>query len=133
MNQRALLEKALQPTDEMLEDALGRTYKYYTVLIKLTGDFDKKWTFYKGWSLKIFDKKKALLYMVPHEDGFIVSMAIREKEKETLLENPKLDFAHNQLNESEKIMEGYVIQFEVEQDESAQKCFEFVEALIGMR
>jgi hypothetical protein len=133
MNQRALLEKAIQPTNEMLEDALKCTYKYYMLLIKLTGDFDKKWTFYKGWSLKIFDKKKALLYMVPHDDGFIISMAIREKEKEALLENPKLVFAHNQLNKSEKIMEGYVIQFEVEQDESAQNCFEFVEALIGMR
>ncbi|WP_394701213.1 DUF3788 family protein [uncultured Methanolobus sp.] len=39
-------------------------------------NYETKWTYYKGWSLKVYDKKKALFYLVPYFDVFHVNIAI---------------------------------------------------------
>lgn len=62
MREKAFIDKQIQPTTDKLQTVLKQTYDYYRMLMELTKEFEQKWTFYKGWSLKIYKKNKALCY-----------------------------------------------------------------------
>lgn len=133
MEGRALIEKSILPTDAILEEVLKASHKYYKSLMNTTEKFDNKWSYYKGWSQKVFDRKKALFYIIPYYGSFIVSMTIRENEKEKFMMNTILSYVHEQLKESEKYVEGYVVNFTVDDDESFEKCEKFIHELIEER
>lgn len=133
MQDRALTEKSTLPTEAALEVVLKDAFKYYKSLIKMTEEYDNKWSFYKNWSQKIFDKKKALFYIAPYYGSLIVSMAIREEEREALMMNKMLSYAHDQLKESEKYNEGYALQFIVVEDKSFEECEMFIHELMRER
>ena len=66
-----------QPTETALEAVLGPTFGCYSSLIGLTAAFADMWGYSRpsGWMLKVHDGKKALLYVIPLNDSFRVSMA----------------------------------------------------------
>ena len=100
MKERALIEKSIEPTQENMKSALNNSYKYYDLVLNKTSNYENKWTFHKGWLQKIYDKKKALIYVVPHEDSFMVSAGIRENEREEMLKRLELSFIFDKLDEN---------------------------------
>lgn len=84
---RAFADKKEEINSDSLQKVLGNCASNYNDLMILIKRFETKWTFYKGWSQKVFDKKKALLYITPYYNGYIVSAAIRENERNNLLDN----------------------------------------------
>ena len=133
MEGRALIEKSVFPKEEVLKEVLKDSYRYYVSLTKYIGKYENKWMFYKGWSQKFFDKKKALFYLAPYFNYFVVSMAIRENEKEELLKDMKLAFAHEKLKESQKYIEGYSVKFIINDDKSYQEYEKFLGAILLLR
>lgn len=133
MKERTLLEKSIKPTEETLKEAIQGCYKYYELLVKMTEQFDTKWTFHKGWLKKFFDKKKALFYILPHAGSFTVGMTIRQNEKELMLMDENLSYVHDKLKESEKYNEGYAIDFAIENEKSFKGCEIFISKLIEIR
>ena len=86
-----------------------------------------------GWMLKIFDRKKAMLYLIPFNNGYKISLAIRENERENLLRDDTLVKIHNQIRLAKKFVEGFALQFEIFNDDDYQIIELFITKLIVFR
>ncbi len=82
MKERPFLDNSGKPTEQAIRAALGNAHTYYKKVIGLANSYSQEWTFTKssGWMLKVYERKKALLYLIPLNDGFKISLAIRENE-----------------------------------------------------
>ena len=72
------------PDDTSLAATLGATKAHWDALLALLATRAKgvaqEWKFYGGklgWQLKVSEKKRALVYLVPHERSFLAAMALR--------------------------------------------------------
>lgn len=79
-------EKTRKPADDELADALGPTSSLWHELRRLIAlqfaPLTEEWVFsgkQYGWSLRLKQKKRAILYMKPLEGHFRVSFAFGEK------------------------------------------------------
>lgn len=135
MEKRPFLDKNSKPTEQMLQSKFGETYTYYENLMKISGSFSKDWNFSKssGWMLKVHDKKKALFYLIPLKNEFKISMAIRENERKTFLEDIELKIVHDMLKSAKKYKEGYALQFNINDKEDFEMSASLIERLIVLR
>lgn len=116
MADRPFLAQSSKPNDESLRAALGPAYGDYRVILGHTTAFARAWTFTRtgGWILKIHDRKKALLYLIPLNHGFRISMAIRENEREVMLRDPELVSVHEAISSAREYPEGFALAFHVD-------------------
>jgi hypothetical protein len=128
MEERPFSDENSEPTKETLKKVLGNAYPYYETLMNIPDSFSKDWNFFKssGWMLKVHERKKALFYLVPLDNGFNVSMAIRENERKVFLKDDELKTIHNMLKSAKQYREGFELRFDVIDDAD----FEIVESLI---
>lgn len=115
MEEKSFLDQAVRPTEPLMRQALGQTYALYEKLMGQIAGFSADWTFTKsgGWTLKVHDKKKALLYVIPLKDEFKIGMAIREAEREAFLKDVDLTAFHIDLESAKKYVEGYALHFKI--------------------
>lgn len=115
MNKRPFIEKTRKPTEKTMRSALGATYNFYKKAIDLASSYSKEWTFSKsgGWMQKIFDQKKALLYIIPLNNSFRISLTIRDKEREAFLNDKDLQLLHEKISLSKKYSEGFALQTDI--------------------
>lgn len=135
MNDRPFLDISNKPTELTMQAALGSAYTYYKEIVGLVSLYSQEWTFTKssGWMLKIYDQKKALLYLIPLNDGFKVSLTIRENERETFLHDDELGNMRDKLSSSKKYTEGFALQFDIVNKNEFQPLELFVRKLIAIR
>lgn len=83
MVERVLLDESKMPSEESLKTSFGASYYNYIDLMDIADSFSKDWNFSRssGWMLKVYNKKKALFYVIPMEKKFKISMAIRDNER----------------------------------------------------
>jgi hypothetical protein len=79
-------DKAQQPTASDLEGVLGRTNSHWKQLVAhIASEYaplDQSWNFAGakwGWSLRLKQKKRTILYMTPCRKHFLVGFALGEK------------------------------------------------------
>lgn len=101
----------------------------------ISNSFLKDWNFSKssGWMLKVHNTKKTLFYVIPLNNEFKISMAIRENERNAFLEDNELKSIYNMLKSSKKYREGYALRFEVKDDENFQVLKLLIQKLIDIR
>lgn len=135
MDERPFPDKSIKPDDESLKAALGKMFSAYTKVLKQTFSFKSEWAFYKssGWILKVYDSKKALLYIVPKFNEFMISMTIRENERNVFLKDDELSFTHEDLRNSKKYPEGYALRFIIKTKTDYDNVSLFIQKLISMR
>lgn len=135
MTQRPFFDESFQPTTELLKNIFGEANKFSDELNALAVGFRKEWNFSKssGWMQKVHDDKKALYYFIPLNDSFIISVAIREQEKAEFLFDENLSDLFDQLNDSKKYSEGYVMKFLINDETSFSKFRPFIVKLIEKR
>ena len=135
MKDRPFIDKSSQPTDQGLQAAMGELYPCYESLMELTGSFEKEWAFTKssGWTLKVSARKKSLFYLIPLNNGFKISLAIREKEREFFLRDSELQMMHEQLLSSKKYLEGFALQFEIADKNACRLPELFITKLVALR
>jgi hypothetical protein len=116
MADRPFLGLSNKPNDESLQAVLGAAYGDYRAILGHTTAFARDWTFTRtgGWILKIHDRKKALLYLIPLNQGFRMSMAIRESERDALLRDPELVPVHEAISSARKYPEGFALAFDMD-------------------
>jgi len=81
MKTNAFVGKTKQPSDRELASALGSSHALWQSLIKELG-LEGEWNSYSpkaGWSLKLKQKKRTILYMVPCEGSFRVAFVLGDK------------------------------------------------------
>jgi len=135
MEERPFCNKTPNPTNGNLKKVLASTFFSYNQLMENTKAFSKEWNYSKssGWMQKVFDKKKALLYLIPLTNQFLISLTVRENEREILLNDSEIDFHKAQLSQAKKYSEGYVIRFLVTDKESFSKTILFIKKIIALR
>lgn len=135
MEQRPFTDKSVQPDEQLLKNVLGKAYKFYTELSTLTATFKKEWNYSKtsGWMQKVHDGKKALYYFIPLKGAFIVSLAVREQEKEDFLSMKSLATLHDELKTAKKYSEGYALKFQVADAASFFTCLLLISSLVEKR
>jgi hypothetical protein len=81
-------DKTMQPTTEMIEQALSERYSDWQNIIdfvlKHHKGAEEVWNYGKsfGWSLRIKDSKRVIVYMTPGDKKFLVSMVFGKKATE---------------------------------------------------
>ncbi|MGA2625180.1 MAG: DUF3788 family protein [Bacteroidota bacterium] len=133
--ERPFTDKTSKPTNDSLKRALGLAFSYYDQLMATTSSFTREWGYSKtgGWMLKVFDSKKALLYITPLAHSFVVSLTVREKEREILLKDQDIDFHRQQLRNAKRFSEGYAMRFPVTDKESFSRTMQFTRKIIASR
>lgn len=86
MDTNPFLDKSLAPDETALHAALGKSaarwMKLTTRLARELGPLDAKWTYSGasyGWSLKLAQRKRAVVYLLPRTGGFLAAFALGEK------------------------------------------------------
>lgn len=135
MEKRPFPEKTKKPEAPNLKKELGRVYIVYEKLLEQTSSFKSEWNFYKssGWILRIYDSKKALLYIVPQKNEIMISMTIRENERKAFLKDTELTFAHEDLKNSIKYPEGYAMRFNIRTQKQFKDLSLYADKLFSMR
>jgi len=128
MELRPFLDENSKPTEDALKLELGSVYKHYQRLMIIADSFIMTWNYSKssGWILKAHDKKKALFYIIPLKNEFIISTAIRENERKTFLKDNELKKIHNTIKSAKEYREGFALRFTVNDNTD----FDIIESLI---
>lgn len=108
--------KDVFPDDAELKRALGAMYSAYQEILKLTEGYSHEWKYYGkkyGWQLKVIRKGKALLYLTPHEGSFLIGCAVRDNERDLLLNSRLPKKVKQELSAAKKYAEGYPLRLSV--------------------
>ena len=113
-------EKWVEPDDKMLTYDLAGTKSYLDSIAEFIeseyGDFKPEWKFYSqksGWILKMFTKKRNVLFVIPCDKYFRVAFTLGGKEADLIFSSELPDFIKKELSEAKKYAEGRTIQIEV--------------------
>jgi hypothetical protein len=130
------VESKKRPDDSALKRSLGSTYAAYQELLTLASSFSHEWKYYgskHGWQLKITDRKKALLWLTPLENSFRVAFAVRETERESLLQSNLPSAAKEELMSARRYPEGYPLRITVSRETDFNAVRLVVRSLTSMR
>lgn len=124
------------PGDEYLAKQLGKTHPFFLKLTATAESFAQEWKYYGakyGWTYKVSDRKKALFWLTPVENGFRIGLSLREEERESLLQSDLPDNLATAVREAMKSPEGFGVRLEVRNSKSFQQAEIIVNHLIRLR
>ena len=135
MDARPFLGRTPKPENDSVKKVLAGVFPCYSLLMEKTAAFAKEWNYSKsgGWMQKIFDNKKALFYLIPLRGEFLISMTVRENERESLLKDKEIDFYKEEIKRAKKYSEGYAMRFSVTDSAAFPKTLSFISKIIALR
>jgi hypothetical protein len=136
MNHVPFDRKESKPDDARLKEVLGGLFSAYQNIVRLTADYRHEWKFYDtkyGWQLKATLKGKALFYLVPLEKSFRMGCAVREKEKEILLNSTLPSQMKEELTLAKKSPEGYPLRLLVRRKSEMKVVRLVIDTLMSLR
>ena len=120
-------DKSSPPTDAELKTALGRTATHWDSLIThIATEFpplDKTWGYAGakwGWSLRLKQKKRTVLYMTPCPKHFLVGFALGEKAVRAAHAVPLPEEVLSIIDEAPRYPEGRGVRIEVRNKRNLQ-------------
>ena len=135
MADRPFMDPSAEPAESALESVLSDAYPRYCRLLELADGCGRSWGYGRsgGWMLKVFDRQKALFYLIPLRGGFKVSLTVRETEHDQLLADDELAALHGALASAKKYPEGFAMAFEAGQAGNSPELEPFMRKLIALR
>ncbi|MBS1833300.1 MAG: DUF3788 family protein [Acidobacteria bacterium] len=123
----AFIGREEAPSEADLAEALGPALPVWRDVVaavsEACGITGHEWTSYSrkaGWSLRLQVKKRNIVYLSPHRDGFGIAFVLGAKALEEALAIPKLPKAVlTALSEGKKYPEGTGVQLKVVRKASA--------------
>lgn len=116
----AFIGRTSAPTDNEVAGALGESKAVWDKLLadlaEEHGLTEREWNTYSpkvGWSLRLIHKKRRILYLVPCEDCFRVTLVLGGKAMKAAYESDLPERAVKLLKESKKYPEGNAIYIDV--------------------
>ncbi len=113
-------DKSKQPRVGDLKRTLGRTSTHWDGLIAhVTAEYaplEQTWIFSGanwGWSLRLKQKKRTVLYMTPCKGLFLVGFALGEKAVKAAHDSPLPDSILTVIDEAKKYAEGRAVRIEI--------------------
>lgn len=125
--QSIFTDKKIKPSIADLKKALGHTTDAWQVLAEFThqsypGAKDE-WKFSSekyGWSFRISDKKRALIYLLPRDKFFKVALVFGQKATDEILKSDISESIKTEIKNARVYAEGRGIRIEV-RDKSLTK------------
>ena len=113
-------DKAKKPTASELKRMLGRTSAHWDDLTAhIAAEYaplDETWNFAGanwGWSLRLRQKKRTVLYMTPCKKHFLVGFALGEKAVKAARDSGLPDSVLKVIDEAKKYPEGRAVRIEI--------------------
>lgn len=113
-------DKSKPPDDGMLSDVLHETYNCWTEIRdyveSLYPAVFAEWNYtgpQHGWSYRMKDKKRTILYFLPREDYFKVAFVFGQKAFDMIMASDLSDFIKNELAAARLYAEGRGIRIDV--------------------
>ena len=129
-------EKLVKPDDKQLAYAIGRTQKVLDKILEFVnknyGDIRTEWKFYGqkyGWQMKIFYKKRNILFLIPYEGYFKIAMVFGDRAVAAIIESNVPETIVQELLNAKKYMEGRGVAFDVKKEND----FEIIKELIEIK
>jgi len=119
MKPNAFVGKKKAPSAKELGAALGVTHKRWQKLVTELG-LEPEWNSYQvkaGWSLKLKQKKRTILYLGPCEGSFRAAFVLGEKAIAAAKSAKLPKRVMKMIGEAKKYPEGWAVRFEEVEDE----------------
>ncbi len=111
---------AKTPSNEALKKALGETYALWQLLAiyikKVNPDVVESWNYTSekyGWSFRISDKKRVIMYLLPREHYFKAAFVFGQKASDIIFESNVSELIKIELRLAKVYAEGRGIRIEV--------------------
>ena len=125
-------DQKIVPTDELLEAAIGETFSVWTAIenytLSLYPEAKKEWKFSgqkHGWSYRISDKKRVLVYLLPRDKFFKVAFVFGKIAFHEIVESHIDENIKKELMTTKEYAEGRGIRITVT-DENQLKDIQFL-------
>lgn len=111
-------DKNKLPNDNDLKKSLGDTYQLWKlikeyVILKYTKGFEE-WSYSNyGWSLRIKDKKRAIIYLLPRDKFFKVAFVFGQKATDTIMKSKISNSIKAELDSAKVYAEGRGIRIDI--------------------
>ena len=120
-------DKSTKPDDRLLAEILGATSPFLEQLREHFkqnyDDIHEEWKFYGqkyGWQLKLIQKKRTILYVIPSESCFRITFVLGDRAVEAVEKRGLPETIKETLRNARKYMEGRGIQVEVKGPEDVK-------------
>jgi len=84
-------DKTKKPNEAALAEVLSKAKRYWDEILEYLdrqcSGLAQEWKFYGqkyGWQLKLADKKRALIYLIPHQGHFTAALALKDEAVQAL-------------------------------------------------
>lgn len=116
-------DKTITPTDNELVEKLGSTYKLWAqlqdfVLSKYPNGLSE-WNYpgkKYGWSFRIKDKKRAIIYLLPRDKYFKVAFVFGQKATDIVMTSDISSEIKTELMQARKYVEGRGISIDIKSE-----------------
>ena len=134
MEHSIFLDKSHMPSDADLKEALGGQYELWMEIRKMvyqkycTGI--EEWNFpgkKHGWSFRIKDKKRAIIYLLPRQDEFLVAFVFGNKAYEAILRSQVSDQIKTGLIDARVYAEGRGIRIPVPDRSALEDIYRLID------
>lgn len=116
-------DKMTEPSEEDLRRVLGTTFMLWESLAEFTKEAYPKyidsWHFSGdkyGWSFRISDKKRVLLYLLPRDGFFKVAFVFGQKATDEILKSEIDENIKNEIKAAKVYAEGRGVRIEIRND-----------------
>jgi hypothetical protein len=113
-------DKSKQPTEQMLTKALGKHYQLWKDIAKYVVEKYPKaieeWKYpgvKYGWSFRLKDKKRNIIYMGPRDGFIMVAFIFGDKGVDAVQESSLPQSIKDELRNAKKYVEGRVLRLQV--------------------
>jgi hypothetical protein len=126
-------DKLVVPDEKLLANDLGDTKSYLDKIAAFIeheyGDLKTEWKYYgtsSGWILKMFVKKRNVLFLIPCHGHFLTVFTFGDKAVSMLLESDVSDDIKVDVMKSKKCAEGRSIRKEVIHDADLENVIKMI-------
>ena len=116
--------KAIVPTNNDLMEVLSDTYAYWQRLIAVVKEGNtlatEEWAFSSekyGWSFRVRDKKRVIVYLLPRKEFFKVSMVFGAKATTEIMNSNIANSIKTEINNARVYAEGRGIRLDIKDGE----------------
>lgn len=113
-------DKSKQPTKQMLVKALGKQYRLWSEIAEYVVEkyprAIEEWKYpgvKYGWSFRLKDKKRNIIYMGPREDHIMVAFVFGDKGVDAVQDSNLPQSIKDELRNAKKYVEGRGIRLQV--------------------
>lgn len=132
------MDQTLSPSTAQLKEALGSTYPLWEEIsdytLNVTKGLVKDWKFSGpkyGWSFRISDKRRVIIYMLPRDQYFKVAFVFAQKATDQILEGKFNQDIKAELQAAKAYAEGRGIRIDVRDNSKTSDLLELINVKIS--